>query len=118
MARQLVAKHEGEQTYARGRRVETVLADGSEHIAQAHEPERQDRPFQVSDRPLQFEVIPLVCLVDDICHHLRLSERQFYRLMEKRELCLSELEPIDRVRRFTGESVAFEIKRRANRGRR
>lgn len=65
---------------------------------------------QVSDRALQFQVIPQVCLIADVCRILRLSESQFFRLMARRELALVELPRLDRHRRFTGDSVARVIR--------
>lgn len=115
MGRQLVAQHEGVQPQARGRRVQPVGAAESEHVAELSDSHGPDRIFHVSDRPLQFELIPLVCLVSDVCHHLRLSETQFYRLMARKALALVELQPLDSTRRFSGESLAFEIKRRSQR---
>ncbi len=64
----------------------------------------------VSDRATQFETIPHVCLIADVCRLLRLSERQFHYLMARRELALVELPRFDRKRRFTGESVARVIR--------
>jgi hypothetical protein len=64
----------------------------------------------VSDRPTQFETIPQVCLIDDVCRLLRISERQFHYLMARRVLALAELPRFDRKRRFTGESVARVIR--------
>lgn len=110
---QMVAQHEGVQPQPRGRRVQARVAAQSHDGAEPLESERTARVFHVSDRPLQFEVIPLVCLVSDVCHHLRLSPRQFHYLMARKELALVELDALDRQRRFTGESVAFEIKRRS-----
>lgn len=68
---------------------------------------------QFSDRATQFQVIPQVCLVGDVCRILRLSTRQFHYLMARHELALSELPRFDRRRRFTGESVARVIRMRA-----
>lgn len=67
-----------------------------------------------TDRPVQFEVIPQVCLIADVCRILRVSESQFFRLMARRKLALVELQRFDRHRRFTGESVARVIRMRAN----
>lgn len=64
----------------------------------------------VSDRPLQFQTIPQVCLIADVCRFLRVSERQFHYLMARHQLALVELTKIDKRRRFTGESVARQIK--------
>lgn len=69
-------------------------------------------PVNVSDRATQFQVIPQVCLTADVCRILRLSERQFFYLMARGELALSELPRFDRKRRFTGESVARVIRMR------
>lgn len=77
------------------------------------EAQQREGRFDTSDRPLQFEVIPQVCLIADVCHFLRLSKRQFHYLMARQQLALVELAPMDATRRFTGESVAFEIKRRS-----
>lgn len=68
---------------------------------------------EVSDRPLQFERIPNVCLIGDVCRILRISESRFFRLMQHKELALVELRRLGRRRRFTGESVAREARRRA-----
>lgn len=73
--------------------------------------ERGSRRFDVADRPFQFEVIPQVCTVAEVCHFLRISPRQFSRLMARRVLALAEVKGLDTNRRFTGESVAKEIKR-------
>lgn len=67
------------------------------------------------DRPYQFEVIPQICLLKDVAHHLRMSERQLLYMLKRKDLALVELARIDRVRRFTGESVVREIKRLAQR---
>ncbi len=67
----------------------------------------------VSDRALQFETIPHVCLIADVCRLLRISERQFNYLMARRALALVELPRFDRKRRFTGESLARVIRGRS-----
>ncbi len=64
----------------------------------------------VSDRALQFETIPQVCLIADVCRLLRISERQFHYWMARRVLALVELPRLDHKRRFTGESVARVIR--------
>lgn len=89
----------------------------AQSIAEHPDPQAVEHlgPARVSDRPLQFELIPQVCLVADVCHFLRISESSFHRLMKAGELALVELRPLDSTRRFTGASVAFEIKRRASR---
>jgi hypothetical protein len=74
--------------------------------ALAPESEQQTRPLDTSDRPLQFERIPNVCLVADVCRILQMSERQFRYVMARQQLALVELPRWDRYRRFTGESVA------------
>jgi hypothetical protein len=68
---------------------------------------------ETAERPYQFETIPTVCTTADVCRILRISERQFHRLMDRRELALVELRRLGKSRRFTGESVRFEAKRRA-----
>lgn len=68
----------------------------------------------VSDRPYQFEVIPHVCLIADVCRILRISERQFHYLMARKTLSLAEIH-IDSTRRFTGDSVARTIRLLARR---
>lgn len=73
--------------------------------------EQAPRPLGLSDRPYQFEVIPQVCLIGDVCHFLQMSERQVYRLLSQRKLALVELD-LDSTRRFTGESVARVIRQR------
>lgn len=70
-------------------------------------------PDVLSDRALQFETIPNVCTIADVCRCLRISERQFHYLMARKELALVELRRITRRRRFTGESVRLEARRRA-----
>jgi len=74
--------------------------------------EQADRPLDLSDRATQFQVIPQVCLIDDVCRLLRISKRQFGYLMARRQLALQELPRFDRKRRFTGESVARVIRMR------
>lgn len=74
--------------------------------------EHDERARDLSDRPLQFEVIPNVCLIADVCRILRISERQFHYLDARKALALVELRRLSRVRRFTGESVRLEAKRR------
>lgn len=74
--------------------------------------EQRIGPPDVSDRATQFQVIPQVCLIADVCRILRLSETQFFRLMARHELALVELKRFDRRRRFTGESVARVIRMR------
>lgn len=74
----------------------------------------QASAVETADRPLQFETIPNVCLVADVCRILKFSERQFYRLMAQRKLALVEMAPFDSTRRFTGESVARVIRLRRN----
>lgn len=73
------------------------------------------RVDDVADRPYQFPTIPHVCLIADVCRILRISERQFHYLMARKALALVELARVDRVRRFTGESVARQIKSWAGR---
>lgn len=68
---------------------------------------------QLSDRPLQFETIPNVCTIADVCRCLRISERQFHYLMARKQLALVELRRLAKCRRFTGESVRLEARRRA-----
>jgi hypothetical protein len=75
--------------------------------------ERASRAADLSDRALQFEVIPNVCLIPDVCRILRISRRQFEYLDARRELAIVELRRLDRKRRFSGESVAREARRRA-----
>jgi hypothetical protein len=91
------------------------MAARSEQVAQGPrlETEQRVRRFDVAERPLQFEVIPIVCLVSEVCHFLRISPSQFHRLMARKALALVELEPLDSTRRFTGESVKREIERRS-----
>lgn len=72
----------------------------------------QPEPLELSDRSTQFQVIPQVCLIEDVCRLLRVSESQFFRLMARRALALAELPRFDRKRRFTGESVARVIRMR------
>lgn len=67
---------------------------------------------EMSDRATQFEVIPQVCLIADVCRLLRISERQFHYLEARHKLALTEMERFDRKRRFTGESVARVIRMR------
>lgn len=67
---------------------------------------------QLSDRATQFQVIPQVCLIADVCRLLRISTRQFHYLMDRHELALTEMKRFDRKRRFTGESVARIIRMR------
>lgn len=57
------------------------------------------------DHAVVGEAIPQVCLIEDVCRHLRLSRRTFQRLMSAHELPLVELMPLGRVRRFQGKSV-------------
>lgn len=64
---------------------------------------------RTSDRPLQFELIPQVCTIADVCHFLQVSERQFHYLMARKKLPLAEVD-IDSTRRFTGESLARTIR--------
>lgn len=80
--------------------------------APAASAEQADRNPHLSDRATQFEVIPQVCLIEDVCRLLRLSERQFHYLMARHALALVELQKFDRRRRFTGESVARVIRQR------
>ncbi len=117
MASQPVAQHDGVQPQPRGRRLQPRRADHASggEVGEPRTADETGRLLYVSDRPLQFELIPQVCLIDDICHHLRISDTQFYRLMQRGDLALVELEPMDSTRRFTGESLAFEIKRRSRR---
>lgn len=91
------------------------MSDKQALQAAAATAEQPVRPVDSSDRPLQFELIPNVCLIADVCHHLRISESQFFRLMDRRELALVELPKWDRRRRFTGESVARVIRMRGAR---
>lgn len=77
-------------------------------------PEQGSRPLDVSDRATQFQVIPQVCLIEDVCRILRLSQSQFFRLMARRDLALVEMKKLDRHRRFTGESVARVIRMKAS----
>jgi hypothetical protein len=74
--------------------------------------EQPARPLHTGDRPTQFELIPHVCLIADVCRILRLSERQFHRLMTRQQLALVELPRWDRHRRFSGESVARCVRMR------
>jgi hypothetical protein len=74
--------------------------------------EQDARALNVSDRSLQFEVIPNVCTIADVCRILQISERKFFYLMVRKDLALVELRRVGRVRRFTGESVRFEARRR------
>lgn len=76
------------------------------------QPEHVDRALDLSDRATQFQIIPQVCLIADVCRILRLSVRQFHKLMGKHALALVELPRFDRRRRFTGESVARVIRMR------
>lgn len=73
----------------------------------AHTPQAEQAigPLDTSDRPCQFERIPTVCLIADVCRILRIGESTFHRLMARKRLALVEIK-IDRTRRFTGESVA------------
>ncbi len=84
-----------------------------EQIAQdeAVQPEHGARRFDVSDRPFQFPLIPLVCTLAETAALLRMSERQLEYMLARKQLALAELARIDRKRRFTGESIAREIKR-------
>lgn len=75
-------------------------------------PQHEPGTLQTSDRPLQFEVIPHVCSIADVCRLLLLSESQFFRLMARKRLALAELDLGDSKRRFTGESVARVIRMR------
>lgn len=86
-----------------------------EQVAQdeAVQPEHGARRFDVADRPYQFAVIPQVCTLAEVCDLLRVSERQLHYMLARKQLALAELARIDRKRRFTGESVAREIKRLA-----
>jgi hypothetical protein len=90
-----------------------TLSHTAEQIADTRTPtsEQVSRPLGLSDRAFQFEVIPNVCLVEDVCRILRFSERQFSRLMRQKALPLVEIH-IDSTRRFTGESVARAAKLR------
>lgn len=67
--------------------------------------------METTPHPYQFQVIPQVCLVRDVCAILQLSEAQFYRLLRARKLALREVRGLDSTHRYTGESVAAEIKR-------
>jgi hypothetical protein len=69
------------------------------------ETEQEARARDTSDRPFQFERIPNVCLVADVCRILRLSRSQFFRLLAAKQLALVEIR-LDATRRWTGESVA------------
>lgn len=79
----------------------------------AAEPEQVSSSLDLSDRATQFQVIPQVCLIADVCRLLRISTRQFHYLMDRHELALTEMKRFDRKRRFTGESVARIIRMRA-----
>lgn len=58
------------------------------------------------------EQIPATCLVRDVLKHLRISRRTFDRLMARKQLPLVELQPIGRLRRFSGESVRAALQTR------
>lgn len=84
-------------------RLQAINARAEAH-ADLDQPAHQ--PFETADRPFQFETIPTVCLITDVCRILKLSPRQFRYLMARRALALVELPAWDRKRRFSGESVA------------
>lgn len=65
---------------------------------------------QATDRPYQFATIPQVCKTADVCRLLGISERKFYYLRARKALALVELQRVSRHRRFTGESVARQIR--------
>ncbi len=89
------------------------MAPTVEQIPQHEAVQSQDgaRRFDVSDRPFQFAVIPQVCTFAQVAELLAVSERQLHYLLARKKLALAEVTGLDKKRRFTGESVAREIKR-------
>ena len=51
------------------------------------------------------EPVPAVCLVKDVCRHLRMSRATFDRLMSRNALAVAEMPRLGGMRRFTGQSV-------------